>query len=118
MHATFLKTGGKVINIRGHSNPKNNKSNYMSTIMNNRSITTNDSSGMNYSSINNFNRNIYKLNKNNYRIKKIQDSLSYIPLNTLGTGQSTWYHTKTVSSIHKEKKQLLEDADKIMKDSL
>ena len=118
MHATFLKTGGKVINIRGHSNPKNNKSNYMSTIMNNRSITTNDSSGMNYSSINNFNRNIYKLNKNNYRIKKIQDSLSYIPLNTLGTGQSTWYHTKTVSSIHKEKKQLLEDADKIMKDRL
>jgi len=118
MHATFLKTGGKVINIRGHSNPKNNKSNYMSTIMNNRSITTNDSSGMNYSSINNFNRNIYKLNKNNYRIKKIKDSLSYIPLNTLGTGQSTWYHTKTVSSIHKEKKQLLEDADKIMKDRL
>ena len=32
--------------------------------------------------------------------------------------QSTWYHTKTVSSIKKEKKQLIEDADQIMKDRL
>ena len=117
MHSkAFLKTGGNIISTRGHSNPRNNKSNYMSTIMNNRSITTNDSSGMNYSSINNFNRNIYKLNKYNYKIKKIHDSLNNIPINTVPTGQSTWYHTKTVSSINKEKKQLLEDADKIMKD--
>ena len=115
----FLKTGGTIVNIRGHSNPRNNKTNYISTIINNRSITTNESSGMNNtSSINNFNKNIYRIRKN-YVKKKPYDSLNYVPLNTIGTigtGQSTWYHTKTVSSIHKEKKQLLEDADKIMKD--
>ena len=66
MHSkAFLKTGGTVINIRGHSNPRSNKSNYLSKIINNRSITTNESSGMNYSSINTFNKNIYKIRKNN-----------------------------------------------------
>ena len=108
----FLKTGGTIVNIRGHSNPRNNKTNYISTIINNRSITTNESSGMNNtSSINNFNKNIYRIRKN-YVKKKPYDSLNYVPLNTIGTigtGQSTWYHTKTVSSIHKEKKQLLEN---------
>ena len=58
----FLKTGGTIVNIRGHSNPRNNKTNYISTIINNRSITTNESSGMNNtSSINNFNKNIYRI---------------------------------------------------------
>ena len=116
MHSkAFLKTGGNI--IRGRSNPRVNKSKVMSSIINNRSITTNESSGMNYSSINNFNRNIYKLKKN-YKIKKNYESLNYVPLNTIGTGQSTWYHTKTVSSIHQEKKQLLDDADQIMKERL
>ena len=67
----FLKTGGTIINNRGRSNPKNNnnKSHYFSTIMNNRSITTNESSAinMNLSSINKPNKNknnsIYKLKK-------------------------------------------------------
>ena len=119
----LLKTGGTIINNRGRSNPKNNnkKSHYLSTIMNNRSITTNESSGinMNLSSINNKNKNnsIYKLKKN-YKIKNGFQTLNYAPLNTIGTGKSTWYHTKTVSSINKEKEQLLEDADKIMKDRL
>ena len=116
MHSkAFLKTGGNI--IRGRSNPRVNKSKVMSSIINNRSITTNESSGMNYSSINNFNRNTYKLKKN-YKIKNKHESLNYVPLNTIGTGQSTWYHTKTVSSIHQEKKQLLDDADQIMKERL
>jgi hypothetical protein len=124
MHSkAFLKTGGTIINIRGRSNPRNNynKSHYISTIMNNRSITTNESSGinMNTSNLNNSkNNNIYYKLKKNYKLKKPYESLNYVPLNTIGTGQSTWYHTKTVSSINKEKKQLLEDADKIMKDRL
>ena len=65
MHSkAFLKTGGTIINIRGRSNPRNNynKSHYISTIMNNRSITTNESSGinMNTSNLNNSkNNNIY-----------------------------------------------------------
>ena len=121
----FLKTGGTIINNRGHSNPKNNnnKSHYFSTIMNNRSITTNESSkiNMNLSSINKPNKNkynsIYKLKKN-YKIKSPYQTLNYVTLNTIGTGKSTWYHTKTVSSMNKEKEQLLEDADKIMKDRL
>ena len=86
-------------------------------MMNNYSTTINESSGINNSGIYGFNKNIYKLKKN-YRIKKQYDSLNYVPLNTVGTGQSTWYHTKTVSSFNKEKKKLLEDADLIMKDRM
>jgi hypothetical protein len=92
----FLKTGGTIISVRGKSNPRTNHSNYMSTIMNNRSITTNDSSGINFSSIKNFNKNIYRLKKN-FKTKNHSQSLNYAPLNTVGTGESTWYHTKTVS---------------------
>ena len=113
----FLKTGGTIISVRGKSNPRTNHSNYMSTIMNNRSITTNDSSGINFSSIKNFNKNIYRLKKN-FKTKNHSQSLNYAPLNTVGTGESTWYHTKTVSSINKEKKQLLEDADILMKERM
>jgi hypothetical protein len=112
MRPTFVHTGGNV--IRGRSNPRINKSKMMSSTIN-RSLTTNESSGMNFSSINNYN----KIKKNNnYRIKKVNESLNYVPMNTIGTGQSTWYHTKTVSSINQEKRQLLEDADQIMKERL
>jgi hypothetical protein len=112
MRPTFVNTGGNV--IRGRSNPRINKSKMMSSTIN-RSLTTNESSGMNFSSINNYN----KIKKNNnYRIKKVNESLNYVPMNTIGTGQSTWYHTKTVSSINQEKRQLLEDADQIMKERL
>lgn len=105
------------MSVRVRSNPKNNISHFISTMMNNHSTTTNESSAINNSGLNNFNKNIYKLKKN-YRIKKQYDSLNYLPLNTVGTGQSTWYHTKTVSSINKEKQKLLEDADQIMKDRM
>ncbi len=113
----FLKTGGTVLALRGKSNPRTNQSKYMSTIINNRSITTNDSSGINYSKINNFNNNIYKLKKN-FKVNKNSRSFNYVPLNTIATGESTWYHTKTVSSLNKEKKQLLEDADIILKERI
>jgi hypothetical protein len=118
MHSNaLLKTGDSIMSVRVRSNPKNNISHFISTMMNNHSTTTNESSAINNSGINNFNKNIYKLKKN-YRIKKQYDSLNYLPLNTVGTGQSTWYHTKTVSSINKEKQKLLEDADQIMKDRM
>ena len=99
--------------MRGRSNPRANNSKMMSSLINNRSITTNESSGMNFSSINNVKRI-----KTNYRIKNNLEPINYAPLNTIGTGQSTWYHTKTVSSINQEKRQLLEDADLIMKERL
>lgn len=118
MHSNaLLKTGDSIMSVRVRSNPKNNLSHFMSTMMNNHSTTTNESSAINNSGIHNFNKNSYKLKKN-YRIKKQYDSLNYVPLNTVGTGQSTWYHTKTVSSINKEKHKLLEDADQIMKDRM
>ena len=46
----------------------------------------------------------------NPRIKK------YVPLNTVGTDKSTWYHTKTVASIMREKQRELNEADEIMKE--
>ena len=116
MHSkSLLKTGNTIISIKGHSNPKHNKSHFISTMMNNRSITTNESSIINNSNINYNKNNSYKLKKN---YKMFYNSFNYAPLITVGTGQSTWYHTKTVNSINREKKLLLEDADKIMKERL
>ena len=119
MHSkTFLKAGGKIFSLRGRTNPKKIKENFLSTMMNNRSITTNESSGINNSGINfNKNKNLFNLKKN-YKLKIPSESFNYSPLNALGTGKSTWYHTKTIGSIHKEKNQLLEDADKIMKERM
>ena len=116
MHSkALLKTGNTIISIKGHSNPKHNKSHFISTMMNNRSITTNESSIINNSNINYNKNNSHKLKKN---YKMFYNSFNYAPLITVGTGQSTWYHTKTVNSINREKKLLLEDADKIMKERL
>ena len=114
----LIKTGGTIMAIGGHSNAKNNRSIQMSTIMNNRSITTTESSGIDHSKLNTFNKNINKQRKFNYKIKTFHNSLNYVPLNTIGTGKSTWYHTKTVSSMNKEKKELLQDADLIMKNRI
>ena len=102
------------MSIKGQFSPRKNKSYFISTMRNNRSITTNESSAINNSHTN-CKRNIYKLKKN-YIMP--YNSFNYAPLNTEGTGQSTWYHTKTVNSINREKKQLLEDADQIMKERL
>ena len=91
-------------------NPKNNYiyNNYnISTIINNRSITTNESSGINNTSYMNNTNNRRSFNP---RIKK------YVPLNTVGTDKSTWYHTKTVASIMREKQRELNEADEIMKE--
>ena len=143
MHSnTFLHTAGTIIaKNKNNSIPKNkifnkkipmtktkislntqnnliysnytNTSNFLSTAKNNRSITTNESSGINNSTF--FNKN----NQNNRRsfnpkIKKPQ--LNYVPLNTVGTDKSTWYHTKTIASIMKEKQLELDTADEIMKE--
>ena len=118
MHSkAFLKTGGKIMSIRGRTHHNNLKSNFISKMLNNKSITTNESSGINNSGIN-INKNIFNL-KRDYKLKFPSESLNYSSLNTIGiTGQSTWYHTKTVNSIHKEKKQLLVDADTIMKERM
>ena len=145
MHSnTFLNTAGSIISKnRLNSNPKNlnitatattnsksnisktklflspnsyirntnftNTSNYISTAMNNRSITTNESSGINNSSFFQNNRRSF-----NHRMKK--QNLNYVPLNTVGTDKTTWYHTKTVASIMKEKQLELDMADDIMKE--
>ena len=132
MHTnTFLNTAGSIISKQSlNSNPNNTriknknlmtktkisinpKNNYISTnynistLMNNRSITTNESSGINnISYINNTNNH----RSFNPRMKK------YVPLNTVGTDKSTWYHTKTVASIMREKQLELNEADKIMKE--
>ena len=118
MHSnTFLHTAGSILS-KQRSNSKNkiqnknnslysnnnirnnnftNTSNFISTAMNNRSITTNESSGLNNSSYyHNNNRRSF-----NPRIKK--PYINNVPLNTVGTDKSTWYHTKTVASIMKEK---------------
>ena len=116
MHSNaFLNTAGSIMSknrISSNSNPKSKKnflvkpkisitntSNFMSTAMNNRSITTNESSFMNNNS-RSFNPKIRK----------------YIPLQTTGTDKSTWYHTKTVASIMREKQKELNMADEIMKE--
>ena len=137
MHSnTFLNTGGSIISKRSTTNPKkpkinlnittsskynpkisltkytyNNTNNNLSTMMNNRSITTNESSALNN---NNTSSLIHKMTFNQ-RIRH-PNNLSKVPLNTVGTDKSTWYHTKTVASIMKEKKQMLKDADEIMKE--
>ena len=132
MHTnTFLNTAGTILSEhRLNSNPnnartkiknlmtktkisKNPKNNYIynnyniSTIINNRSITTNESSGINNTSYMNNTNNRRSFNP---RIKK------YVPLNTVGTDKSTWYHTKTVASIMREKQRELNEADEIMKE--
>ena len=116
MHSNaFLNTAGSIMSknrISSNSNPKSKKnflvkpkisitntSNFMSTAMNNRSITTNESSFMNNNS-RSFNPKIRK----------------FIPLQTTGTDKSTWYHTKTVASIMREKQKELNMADEIMKE--
>ena len=116
MHSNaFLNTADSIISknrVKSNSNQKlkktpmakpkitlTNTSNFLSTAMNNRSITTNDSSFMNNNS-RSFNPKIRK----------------YIPLQTVGTDKSTWYHTKTVASIMREKKRELSIADEIIKE--
>lgn len=136
MHSdTFKNTGGSIITKRSYTNPNklnttsnhynskisltkynlnintntnNNTSKFLSTTMNNRSITTNESSGIN-------NASSIRRSKFNPRIKK-PNNLTYVPLNTVGTDKSTWYHTKTIASIIKEKKATLKNADDIMKE--
>ena len=136
MHSdTFKNTGGSLITKRSYTNPNklnttsnhynskisltkynlnintntnNNTSKFLSTTMNNRSITTNESSGIN-------NVSSIRRSKFNPRIKK-PNNLTYVPLNTVGTDKSTWYHTKTIASIIKEKKATLKNADDIMKE--
>ena len=136
MHSdTFKNTGGSIITKRSYTNPNklnttsnhynskisltkynlnintntnNNTSKFLSTTMNNRSITTNESSGIN-------NASLIRRSKFNPRIKK-PNNLTYVPLNTVGTDKSTWYHTKTIASIIKEKKATLKNADDIMKE--
>ena len=136
MHSdTFKNTGGSIITKRSYTNPNklnttsnhynskisltkynlnintntnNNTSRFLSTTMNNRSITTNESSGIN-------NASSIRRSKFNPRIKK-PNNLTYVPLNTVGTDKSTWYHTKTIASIIKEKKATLKNADDIMKE--
>ena len=101
------------ISLSKNKNKRNNNftntSNFVSTTMNNRSITTNESSGINNSSFFHNNRRSF-----NPRIKK--PYINYVPLNTVGTDKSTWYHTKTVASIMKEKQLELDIADEIMKE--
>ena len=101
------------ISLSKNNNKRNNNftntSNFVSTAMNNRSITTNESSGINNSSFFHNNRRSF-----NPRIKK--PYINYVPLNTVGTDKSTWYHTKTVASIMKEKQLELDIADEIMKE--
>ena len=116
MHSnTFLNTAGSIISknrLNSNSNPKSKKnfmaktkisitntSNFISSPLNNRSITTNESSYMNNNS-----------RSFNPRIRK------YIPLQTVGTDKSTWYHTKTVASINREKQRELNIADEILKE--
>ena len=105
---TRIKNKNLMTKTKISINPKNNyiSTNYnISTLMNNRSITTNESSGINnISYINNTNNH----RSFNPRMKK------YVPLNTVGTDKSTWYHTKTVASIMREKQLELNEADKIM----
>ena len=136
MHSdTFKNTGGSIITKRSYTNPNklnttsnhynskisltkynlnintntnNNTSKFLSTTMNNRSITTNESSGIN-------NASSIRRSKFNPRIRK-PNNLTYVPLNTVGTDKSTWYHTKTIASIIKEKKATLKNADDIMKE--
>ena len=107
---TRIKNKNLMTKTKISINPKNNyiSTNYnISTLMNNRSITTNESSGINnISYINNTNNH----RSFNPRMKK------YVPLNTVGTDKSTWYHTKTVASIMREKQLELNEADKIMKE--
>ena len=135
MHSkTFLNTAGSIIKKESKSKNKNiknsnqkitistqnnfttnnfanNTSNFLSTTKNNnRSITTNESSRINNNNsyyYNNYNRHSF-----NPRIHKPR----YFPLNTVGTDKSTWYHTKTVASIMKEKQKELDAADEIMKE--
>ena len=95
-------------NLNINTNTNNNTSKFLSTTMNNRSITTNESSGIN-------NASSIRRSKFNPRIKK-PNNLTYVPLNTVGTDKSTWYHTKTIASIIKEKKATLKNADDIMKE--
>jgi hypothetical protein len=131
---TFLNTAGSIIKKESKSKNKNiknsnqkitistqnnfttnnfanNTSNFLSTTKNNnRSITTNESSRINNNNsyyYNNYNRHSF-----NPRIHKPR----YFPLNTVGTDKSTWYHTKTVASIMKEKQKELDAADEIMKE--
>ena len=50
MHSkALLKTGNTIMSIKGFSSPRQNKSHFISTMMNNRSITTNESSAINNS---------------------------------------------------------------------
>ena len=86
-----------------------NTSNFISTVLNNRSTTTNESSGINNSSY--FHNNYRSFNP---KIKK--PHLNNVPINTVGTDKSTWYHTKTVASIKKEKQLELNMADEILKE--
>ena len=137
MHSnTFLNTAGSIISKqRNKLNPKiqnnniqmsktklsintqnnmgnnnfTNTSNFLSTMMNNRSTTTNESSGINNSSY-------YNKNRHSFNPKIRKPRLNYVPLNTVGTDKSTWYHTKTVASIMKEKQKELDTADEIMKE--
>ena len=100
----LISPRGNFKTIRGISDPKN-RSKFLSKILNNRSITTNESSK---------NMNSNKKNKNNFQIYFPSESTISKNLNTIGTDKSTWYHTKTVSSIRKEKKKILQDADAII----
>ena len=107
---TRTKTKNFMTKTKISINPKNNyiNNNYnISTLMNNRSITTNESSGINNTSYQNNTNNRRSFNP---RIKK------YVPLNTVGTDKTTWYHTKTVASIMREKQRELNEADEIMKE--
>lgn len=59
MHSNaLLKTGDSIMSVRVRSNPKY-LSHFMSTMMNNHSTTTNESSAINNSGIHNFNKNSY-----------------------------------------------------------
>ena len=94
----FLEIGGEIMTRKGFSNPRNNRKKYLTSFQNNKSTTTNESSGINFSDVH-FKTNFAK----------------YSQFNT-SCNKTTWYHTKTVSSLIKEREKMLESADEIMKE--